>query len=179
MLTRWRNRGETGSGMTIGVAILFPMLVIIVMVLQHVADSSRIEQSLQATANRAARAASLCCYSTGGSDGAHAVVEASLRAAERDNAYNRVFCNNDLVADSTVVFEYLDGRTVSYPDANVRYPDANGNYPAVPPAGMVHVYLECSVPPQLLGNFALPVFDTKRTVVGTATIDPYRFRSGA
>ena len=175
MLTRWRNRGETGSGMTIGVAILFPMLVIIIMVLQHVADSSRIEQSLQATANRAARAASLCCHSTGGSDGAHAVVEASLRAAERDNAYNRVFCNNDLVADSTVVFEYLDGRTVSYPDAN-------GNDPApraVPPAGMVHVYLECSVPPQLLGNYALPVFDTKRTVVGTATIDPYRFRSGA
>ena len=173
MLTTWRNRGEAGSGMTIGVAILFPMLVATIMLLQLVAESSRIEQSLQAAANRSAFTASLCCYYTGGQNGAHDVARASIRAAQSDNAYSRVLCNNDLVADSTVLFEDVNGDLVASD------PDANGNYPAVPPGGMVHVYLRCSVPPQILGGFALPGLDTERTALGTATIDPYRFRPGA
>ena len=167
MLTVRRGRGEAGSGMTIGVAILFPMLVIVVMVLQFVADSSRIEQSLQSTANRTARTASLCCYRTGGPHGAEQVAKAAIHAAERDNAYNRVLCNNDLVADSDVVFEAVDGSIV-----------APGPNTAVPPGGSVHVYLKCAVPPRLLGGFVLPVFDAERTVVATATIDPYRNRPG-
>ncbi len=173
MLTTWRKRGEAGSGMTIGVAILFPMLVATVMVLQLVAESSRIEQSLQAAANRTAFMASLCCYYTGGQHGAQEVAQASIRAAESNNTHNRVSCNNDLVADSTVLFEDVDGDLVSN-DA-----DADGNYPAVPPGGMVHVYLTCAIPPRILGGFGLPSFDTERTVVGTATIDPYRYRTGA
>ena len=189
MLTTWRRRDEAGSGMTIAVAIVFPMLVMIVMVLQFVADSARIEQNLQATANRTAQTASLCCYRTGG---AYKVARASIEAAAMASAYNRVRCNNNLVNDSTVVFEDVNGTIVkSFSDTDFR--DNAGNYtqadadggptvPAgdpVPPAGLVHVYLECSVPPQLLGNFALPIFDTKRTIVGTASIDPYRYRAGA
>ncbi|MXZ52388.1 MAG: hypothetical protein F4Z34_04285 [Acidimicrobiaceae bacterium] len=166
MLKRHRRLGEAGSGMVIGVAIMFPMLVVVIMVLQVVADSSRIEQALQATANRTARTASLCCHNTGDQNGAEAVAKASLQAAQADNAYNRVRCNNDLADDSDVVFQDVDGGIVT-PD-----PDT-----AVPPGGTVHVFLTCAVPPQLLGGFVLPLFDTKRTVVGTATIDPFRHRT--
>lgn len=160
--------------MTIGVAVLFPMLVVIVMVLQLVADSSRIEQFLQATANRTARTAALCCYRAGGPQGAQEVAEASIRAAERDNAHNRVLCNNDLVADSVIVFEDLGG-VIVFDSGD---PNADGRRP-VPPGGLVHVYLSCAVPPRILGGFALPVFDLERTVVGAAVIDPHRSRAGA
>ena len=161
-VTAPRGRGEAGSGMTIGVAILFPMLVVTVMVLQVVADSARVEQALQATANRTAQTASLCCYHT---DDAESVAQAGIAAAEQSNAYNRVRCNNNLVADSAVVFEGLNGDIIeSDPDT------------PVPPAGLVHVYMTCTIPPLLLGGFVLGVFDAERTVVGTATIDPYRNR---
>ena len=166
MLKRRRQPGEAGSGMVIGVAIMFPMLVVVIMVLQVVADSSRIEQTLQATANRTARTASLCCYHTGGTNGAEEVAKAGLQAAQIDNAYNRVRCNNDLAADSDIVFEDVEG-TIILP--------ASGT--AVPPGGTVHVLVTCAVPPQLLGGYVLPLFDTKRTVVGTATIDPFRHRT--
>ncbi|MDE0030922.1 MAG: hypothetical protein OXU42_16160 [Deltaproteobacteria bacterium] len=187
MLSAWRDRGEAGSGMTIGVAIVFPMLVITVMVLQTVADSARIEQNLQATANRAAQTASLCCHRT---DRAYETARASLATAERAGAFNKLFCNNDLLADSVVVFEDVGGGVVARGGSTVASdtvgyylgPDAFGNYlgpgPPVPPAGRVHVYLRCSVPPQILGSFALGVFDTERTVVATATIDPHRSRTG-
>ncbi|MDE0652610.1 MAG: hypothetical protein OXI26_03055 [bacterium] len=166
MLKRRGRPGEAGSGMVIGVAIMFPMLVVVIMVLQVVADSSRIEQALQATANRTARTASLCCHNTGGQNGAEAVAKASLQAAQADNAYNRVRCNNDLAGDSDVVFQDVDGGIVT-----------PGPYTAVPPGGTVHVFLTCAVPPQLLGGFVLPLFDAARTVVGTATIDPFRHRT--
>ena len=78
-----RARGDqSGSGTAIGVAIIFPMLVLVIVALRMLSDSARIEQGIQASANRAARAASLCCYYTGGPNGAEAVVQASLRAAE-------------------------------------------------------------------------------------------------
>ena len=166
MLKRHRRLGEAGSGMVIGVAIMFPMLVVVIMVLQVVADSSRIEQALQATANRTARTASLCCHNTGGQNGAEAVAKASLEAAQADNAYNRVRCNNDLAGDSAVVFQDVGGGIVT-PDPAT----------AVPPGGTVHVFVTCAVPPQLLGGFVLPLFDAARTVVGTATIDPFRHRT--
>ena len=164
-----RRRGEDGSGMTIAVAILFPMLVTVVMVLEFVTDSARIEQSLQATANRAARTASLCCYRTGD---AQQAAKAVIAAAERDAALNRVRCNNDLAADSLVVFEDAAGGVVAVAE------DADGDFPPVPPAGIVHVYLRCVVPPQLLGGSTLGIFDAQRTVAGAATVDPYRSRPG-
>ncbi len=168
MLKRRGRLGEAGSGMVIGVAIVFPMLVVVIMVLQVVADSSRIEQALQATANRTARTASLCCHNTGGQNGAEAVAKASLQAAQADNAYNRVRCNNDLADDEyhEIVFQDVGGGIVT-----------PGPDTAVPPGGTVHVFLTCAVPPQLLGGFVLPLFDAARTVVGTATIDPFRHRT--
>lgn len=168
MLTRGRLRGETGSGMAIGVAMIFPMLMLVIVLLQMLTEASRIEQALQSTANRAARTASLCCYHTGGPDGAVAVAETSLAAAESVNAYNRVFCNNDFVGDSQTLFVDVDDNDVPV-----------GADQAVPPGGTVYVFLTCVIPPQNLGGFGFPGLNVERRIVGTATIDPYRFRAGA
>ena len=159
--------------MTIGVAIMFPALMLIIVLLQMLSESSRMEQALQATANRVAHTASLCCYYTGGPNGAQEVVHASLRSAESANANNRVLCNNDFVGDSTAMFTDIRGDVVTDPDPN------DDIYPAVPPGGMVHVFLTCVIPPQILGGFGLPGLEAERTVVGAATVDPYRFRAGS
>lgn len=162
MLNRLRA-GETGSGMAIGVAIIFPMLMLVIVSMNALTETSRIEQNLQATANRAARTASLCCYATG--DAARVVIS-SLTAVESTNAFNRVLCNNDFVGESSTVFIDIDGQEVSID------PDS-----AVPPGGTVYVLLRCVLPPQSLGGFALPGLDVERRITGTATIDPYRYRS--
>ena len=49
---------------------MFPMLMVVIILIQMLSDSTRSEQALQATANRAARTASLCCYRIDGADGA-------------------------------------------------------------------------------------------------------------
>ena len=157
--------------MTIGVAIMFPALMLVIMLLQMLSESSRTEQALQATANRAARTASLCCHLIGGPNGAEAVADASLRSAASANAYNRVLCNNDFVGDSTVLFTDVNGDVVSDLDPH------DDIHPAVPPGGVVHVFLTCVLPPQILGGFGLPGLEAERTVVGTATVDPYRSRA--
>ena len=167
MLNQRSRLGGAGTGMAIGVAITFPMLMLVIVCLNLLTETSRIEQNLQATANRAARTASLCCYATGGTDGAEAVVESSLAAAESVNAYNRVFCNNDFVGDSRTVFIDVGGREISIGPGN-----------AVPPGGTVYVFLRCVIPPQNLGGFALPGLGVERRIIGTATIDPYRYRAG-
>ena len=165
MLRRWRGRGEAGSGMVIGVAIIFPMLMLVIVALQMLSDSARIEQGIQSSANRAARSASMCCYDT---DAATEVAEASLRAAESADAHNRIHCGNDFVSDSTVVFVDLNGDTVPISE------DA-----AVPPGGTVHVFVTCRLPNQVLGGFSFGALDVKRIAEGVASIDPYRFRAGA
>lgn len=171
MLTNGRRRpqrGETGSGSVIGVAILFPALVIVIVSIQMLSDSARIEQGIQAAANRAARTASLCCYHTGGPDGAEQVAQASLREAGSANTYNQVLCNNDFAAGSEVIFIDINGDHV--PNA----PDR-----AVPPGGTVHVFVTCRIPSQILGGFGFPGIDAERKAVAVATVDPYRHRSGA
>lgn len=168
MLSSRHRRGEAGSGMVIGVAILFPVLMLIIVALQALSDSARIEQGIQSSANRAARAASLCCHRTGGPDGATAVAEASLRAAVSADAYNRIHCNNDVVADSRVVFVDVSGGQVAVDPNN-----------PVPPGGTVHVFVTCRLPPQVLGGFGLPGLSVTRSTEGVATIDPYRYRAGA
>ena len=40
MLTRWRCRGQTGSGMAIGVAMIFPMLMLVIVSLQMLTETS-------------------------------------------------------------------------------------------------------------------------------------------
>ena len=167
----WRN--EFGSGTAIGVAMIFPMLMLVIVCLQMLSESARIEQGIQASANRAARTASLCCYHTGGPNGAEEVARASLRASESADAYNQILCNNDFVGSSEVIFIDVSGSHVP------NDPDASGNYRAVPPGGTVHVFVTCRIPPQILGGFGTPGLVAERTAEGVATVDPYRFRSGA
>ena len=154
--------------MVIGVAVIFPMLMLVIVALQMLSDSARMEQGIQSAANRAARTASLCCRYTGGPDGAEARVEATLRAAETADAYNRIHCNNDVVGDSRVVFLDVSGNAApSGPDS------------PVPPGGTVHVLVTCRLPPQVLGGFGFSGLAVERRAEGVATIDPYRHRSGA
>jgi len=49
----------------------------------------------------------------------------------------------------------------------------------VPPGGTAYVFLTCRIPPQVIGGFGIPVLDAERLLVGVATIDPFRSRSGA
>lgn len=148
--------------------MMFPMLMMVIVALSILTDSARTEQALQSAADRAARTASLCCHYTGGTNGADEVARASLAAAGDENAYNRVFCVNDFVNDSTVLFLDVGEKVVTV--------DADS---PVPPGGTVYVYLRCTIPPQALGGFGWPGLDAERTVAGVAAIDPYRFRAGA
>ena len=159
-----RSADERGSGMAIGVAVLFPILMLVIVAIQALTYTARVDQNLQATANRVARTASLCCAATGG---AADVVNAGLAAAADVNTHNDLHCNNDLVGDSNIVFIDVYGRSVPI--------DATRN---VPSGGTVYVFLNCRIAPHTLGSFWLPGLAAKRQAVGTAAIDPYRYRSG-
>ncbi|MXZ31697.1 MAG: hypothetical protein F4Z22_12860 [Acidimicrobiia bacterium] len=161
---RRRGRGEAGSGAAIGVAMLFPALMGVIVALSMLTGSARAEQALQAAANRAARTAALCCAFT---DGAQAAAHAGLASAEQAGTFNRVVCNNDLVADSRVTFEDVSGTIV--PVAA----DA-----AVPAGGAVYVAVTCKLPPEVLGGIGFPGLEVQRTAVGVAAIDPFRARTG-
>jgi hypothetical protein len=146
------------------VAIIFPILMLVIVSLQALIDTSRIEQSIQTVAHRAARTASLCCHST--ADAADAA-RASLAAAEDANAPNRILCNNNFVGDARVVFLDVAGDEV---------PAAAGG--VVPPGGTVYVLVQCRLPPQWLGSYGLPGLAVERQAWGVATVDPYRSRLG-
>lgn len=167
MLTRRSSSSQRGSGTAIGVAIMFPMLVMVIVALSILTDSARTEQALQAAADRAARTAALCCYYTGGTYGADEVARTSLAAANNENHHNRIYCINDFVNDSTILFFNVANNVVNVAADS-----------PVPPGGTVYVYLRCTIPPQALGGFGWPGLDAKRTAVGVAAIDPYRFRTG-
>ncbi len=146
-------------------AIIFPILMLVIVALQALIDTSRIEQSIQTVAHRAARTASLCCHST--QDAAEAA-QASLAAAEDANARNRILCENDFAGDARVVF--LDVGDNEVPTA------ADG---VVPPGGTVYVLVQCRLPPPLLGSYGLLGLEVERRAWGTASVDPYRSRVGA
>ena len=158
-----RHRGEHGSGTAIGVAMMFPLLMLVIILIRIFSDSTRSEQALQAAANRAARTAALCCYQIDGTGGAVEVVRSGLENVTNTAASNRIFCTNDLAGDAIVVFIDVSGDAVSTGP--------------VPPGGTVYVFLTCRVPPQIIGGFGLPALDAERRLVGTATIDPFRSRS--
>ena len=158
---------QTGSGTAIGVAIMFPALMGVIVLLSMLTGSARIEQALQSTANRAARTAALCCHHTGGTYGAEAVVRASLAAAESAAAGNRILCNNNLVGDSRIAFTDVSGDPVPVAEDAV-----------VPPGGTVRVHLTCKVPPEVLGGVGFPGLEVERRATGVASVDPYRARSG-
>ena len=159
------SRGEHGSGTAIGVAMMFPMLMLVIVLIQMLSDTTRSEQALQATANRAARTASLCCYRIDGADGAVATVRAGLESVTTAGARNRIYCNNDMAGTARVVFIDVD--------------DSEVTTGPVPPGGTAYVFLTCRIPPQIIGGFGIPAIDAERLMVGVATIDPFRSRSGA
>ena len=157
-------------------AIMFPILILVLIAISLLSESGRIDQALQSAADRAARTAALCCRITGGTpdpndpnahdpNGAEAVALASLAAAEDAASANRIFCNNDFVGDSRVVFVALDGTDVP-----------SGKDEPIPIGGTVHVFLTCRVPPEVIGGFGFPGLDARRRVEGVAVIDPYRSR---
>ena len=43
---------------------------------------------------------------------------------------------------------------------------------------MVHVFLTCRVPPQIIGGFGISALTAERLLAGSATIDPFRSRPG-
>ena len=157
-----RRRGDRGSGTAIGVAMMFPMLMLVIVLIQILSDSTRAEQALQATANRAARVAALCCYRVDGTGGAVEIVRAGLASVSNAAAGNRVYCNNDMAGDASIVFIDVSGGEVD-----------SG---PVPPGGTAYVFIRCRIPPQIIGGFGIPSLDAERLMVGTATIDPFRSR---
>ena len=167
-----RRRGEGGSGTAIGVAILFPVLMLVIITVSLLSESGRFDQSLQNAANRAARTAALCCHYTGGTDGAAEVMQATLAATAGAAAANRILCNNDFVGDAAIVFVDVNGNEVPVGrDAN------NPKAYVVPPGGTVYVFVTCRVPPEIMGGFGFPGLDVQRRAVGVAVVDPFRSRS--
>jgi len=158
-----RRGGEHGSGTAVGVAMIFPMLMLVIVVIRMLSDSTRAEQALQATANQAARVAALCCYQVDGANGAVQVVQAGLANVTDAAAGNRIFCTNDMAGEADIVFIDVSGNTITTGP--------------VPPGGTVYVFLTCQIPPQALGGFGLLTLDAERQMVGLATIDPFRSRS--
>ena len=167
MLTRWRRRDGCGSGTAVGVAIMFPMLLLVIVSLSMLSESARIDQTLQNAANRIARTAALCCHNTGGPSGAQAVVAAALASTRDAASSNYVLCNNDVISDSSFVVVDVEGNDVPIA-ADSR----------VPPGGTVYVFIKCRLRPQDLGGYGIPGVNVERTAVGIAAVDPYRARSG-
>ncbi len=167
MLNRRRRRDQTGSGTAIGVAIMFPALMLVIVSLQMLTESARIDQALHSAANRAARTAALCCHNTGGPNGAEAVVAAALASTQDAASLNYILCNNDFVGDSSLVFIDVAGDEVPIADDS-----------PVPPGGTVYVFIKCRLRPQDLGGFGFPGLSVERRTVGIASVDPYRARSG-
>lgn len=157
---------ESGSGTAIGVAIIFPMLLLVIAVLHGITFTTRTEQALQAVADRAAHTASLCCLLVGDAS------EAARRSIEMHaGPWNRLECENDVAhgTSTTVEFRDVDGTVV---------PAGPGTSPNVVPAGgYVRVRVSCALPPSHTGVFTLLAADVSRSVVGIATLDPYRFRA--
>ena len=157
---------QRGSGTAIGVAIIFPMLVLVIVALRMLTDSVRMEQGIHAAANQAGRTAALCCRDTGGASGAETVARAALGAAARTGARNRILCDNDFAGDATVIFTDVAGNDVT------TRPDIHGDYEPVPPGGTVQVIVFCRFAPELLGGVGSPEVGAVRSAVGNGVDRP-------
>ena len=162
---RWvpKRRDSRGSGTAIGVAIIFPMLMILIVSLDAVITSSRTSQAMQAAADRAAQTAALCCLHVAD---AHEAVTESVVWLEQTKPYLNVACLNSMSNDANVYFEDVDGNEVS---------DSNREN-LVPPGGMVRVRLTCRLAPRALGPVRILTFRAEHSALSTAVIDPYRHR---
>ncbi|WP_419864289.1 hypothetical protein [Candidatus Poriferisodalis sp.] len=158
---------ESGSGTAIGVAIVFPLLLLVIMVLQGITFATRTEQALQATADRAAHTASLCCLHVGD---AGAAAQRSITAHIGSAPWHRLDCTNEVATDTAVEFRSVTNAVV--PDT-----DLSGNPNIVPAGGRVEVFVSCRLPPSRVGVFSLFATDVRRSAIGVATLDPGRHRS--
>ena len=154
------NRDEAGSGTAIGVAIMFPALMLVIMVLHAITLATRTEQALQAVADRAAHTASLCCMNVAG---ARDTAMQTVGAHARGLPTGRLDCAND-VANGTSV-EFIDVAGAQVPDGE-----------PVPAGGTVIVRVVCQLPARVGGGISPLRGDVERSAIGMATIDPYRHR---
>ena len=158
---------QRGSGTAIGIAILFPMLLLVIMVIQAITFATRTEQALQAAADRAAHTAALCCLYV---DDALAMAEQSLAVYARIGPGRRLDCANDVVGDAAIVF-----RDVA--SAEVPALDAGGGPNIVPSGGQAAVLVRCRLPVSRIGAFGFLGSNVDRNAIGIATLDPGRHRS--
>lgn len=180
-----RCSGETGTGTAIGVAIIYPMLILVIVALHAIIEASRIEHTLQTAADRAARTASLCCAE---------VDDASDRAR---NTLRSLECANDAAADAEVSFYDAAGSAVVpvktlelRAGADSHYVDEDGNrvnepsleqisgtQPPMPPSGRVQVQVTCTLPTSLWGRMIAGPAGVQRNAIGLAIVDPFRSRA--
>ena len=158
---------QRGSGTAIGIAIIFPMLLLVIVTLQGITFATRTEQTLQAVADRAAYTAALCCLYV---NEAIAMVEQSLALHVRVGPNRRLDCANDVVGDVAVVFRDVTS-------AEVPAFDVSGNANIVPAGGQAAVRVRCQLPSDRVGAFGFLGSNVDRSAIGVATLDPGRHRS--
>lgn len=162
---------QAGSGTAIGVAVMFPMLMLVIVALHSITAATHAEQSLQAIADRAAHAASLCCDDVAS---ARTAVEQGIEASAAGGESAGLGCINDTVGDASIEFWDVSGNAVAdHETTELGHIDLPN---PVPPGGTVTVRVVCQLPSSSVGVFSLPRGDVFRTAIGMATVDPYRHR---
>lgn len=159
---------ESGSGTAIGVAIIFPLLLLVIVALQGIAFATRTEQALQVAADRAAHTASLCCLHV--SD-ANRAAQLSITSQASPARLRRLECANDVAGDAIVHFRDVTSAEVPALDPVSGIPNI------VPNGGLVSVYVSCRLPPERVGVSSLLGANATRSAIGFATLDPGRHRS--
>ncbi|WP_419840306.1 pilus assembly protein TadG-related protein [Candidatus Poriferisodalis sp.] len=160
---------QTGSGTAIGVAVIYPMLIVVIVALNAVISASRTEHSLQAAADRAARSASLCCE----------LVDDARDTARRSLSADFLQCVNDAAEESEIDFFDVSGsRMLPTPipkDASDKG-EPKVERLRVPPAGTVQVHVTCTLSAGAWGRMFAGPAGVQRHAVGQAIVDPYRSR---
>ena len=172
------KRTQAGSGTAIGVAIFFPALMLVIVALHTITAATRTEQSLQASTDRAAHSASLCCLYI--SD-AISIVRGTLEGLEFLGPRRRLDCINDVSATAVVTFVDASGQFVPEFTPGGESDPGGRSIPAgeqnlVPPGGLVRVRAVCELPAGRLGTFSIQSEGVRRYALGVALIDPYRHR---
>ena len=173
MLRGRLRQDRRGAGTAIGVAVIFPMLMILIVTLDAITAAARTDQTLQAAADRAAQTASLCCLHA--FDAAAAVTD-SVVWLEQTAPHLNVACLNTLSDDAVVYFENVDGNEVPHEAGTATGQPRGGNDNLVPSGGTVRVLLRCRYAPRALGFVRILTFEAEQVALSTAVIDPYRHR---
>ena len=166
MLSRRRRRDESGSGTAIGVAVIYPMLIVVIVALNAIITASRTEHSLQSAADRAARTASLCCE----------LVDDARETAERSLAVHRLECVNDVAEESEIDFFAVSGSMVLPPPVKRDASQPEVGRARVPLAGTVQVHVTCTLSAGIWSRMFAGPAGVQRHAVGQAIVDPYRSR---